>query len=416
MSCFLHRIHWPTTVFLPLLCLSVTSAGMAQSTPAKEVRSTATRSIGDVATESFWSNTGSRLAPGWRFESVGYKRDVGRRRVIEVGAAGDAFCTQPSKGQGAVLRGASPTARGDLISPSFALAPFQWVEVKVTYRRESGKPMAFVGLRPTKDRAQVDLEFLPLTKSKRLRTATVRLHSGASKGPYSLALSIGGEGALQIAAITASIGEAYKRPTKPIFVLDIRTTNPTGKPNPNIARVASVFGFPSVEYLHYSEFSTSKLDAIDPAVIVLPGLVSLKGSKRSKIDAAVREAVRFDAPVVGVCLGHQVLARTQGAKLRRGTAEWGPTEIRVVKPDRLFDGLPRIRSFHASESHRFEVERAVGKMELIASSDTCATQVFRYRGKRWYTFQGHIERGWEVASPEACLLWKNMLREWDVIE
>lgn len=353
---------------------------------------------------------------GWTFESVGYARDVGRKRIVRVGPEGDASATVPEDGEGVVLSGTSATARGDLISPSFRLKPFRWVELEVAYQRESGQPVAFVGLRPTSDRSHVDLEFFKVLKSKRSRTAKVRVHSGASKGPYSVALSVAGEGAVRILSVKAVECEPYKRPEKPLCVIDIRTTKPTRKPNPNFARVASVFGFPSVEYLHYTEFDADKLAAIDPAVIVLPGLISLKGANHDAIDSAVRDAVRFDAPVVGVCLGHQVLARAHGAKLRRGQQEWGPTRIDVVARDPLFEGLPRGRSFHASESHRFEVVRPVGKMQLIASSDACANQVFRYRGKRWYTFQGHIERGWEVASPEACLLWKNMLREWGVID
>jgi GMP synthase-like glutamine amidotransferase len=352
---------------------------------------------------------------GWTFEPIGWARDVGRKRVLRVGPEGDAAMAA-GDAAGVVLRGTSPTARGDLVSRGFALGPLRWVDVEVEYRHLEGEAALFVGLRPVADRRQVDLESVPVRGGKaRSGRAAVRLHSGLAEGPYALSLSIAGRGAVQIRSVSASIAGAYRAPTRPLCVIDIRTTEDTAGPNPNFARVASVFGFPSVEYLHYTRYERAALDRIDPALIVLPGLISLKGADSAKIDAVVRDAVRFDAPVVGVCLGHQVLARAHGASLRKGEREWGPTRIDVVRKDPLFAGLPRGRGFFASQSHRFEVREPVGKMQRIASSDTCRNQVFRYRGKPWYTFQGHIERGWEVASPEACLLWKNMLRGWRLI-
>lgn len=351
---------------------------------------------------------------GWSFESIGYAKDVGRRRVVRIGPEGDAELLAPEQGAGILLRGTSDTARGDLVSAPFAMQAYRWAKVEVRFQIESGHPLVFVGLRPTTDRSLVDLEFLATDRNKSPRSQSVRLHTGGHEGPYSLAVSVGGIGAVRVLSVEATEDGDYARPTRPLCVLDIRSADPERSPSPNFARVASVFGFPSVEYLHYTEFSAERLDAIDPALLILPGLTSSTGLDARKMDAAVLAAVQHDVPVVGVCLGHQVLARAHGATLGRA-AEWGPTRIEVVRKDPLFDGLPRRPQFYASESHNFEVTRPVGRMQIIASAETCKTQVFRYRGKPWYTFQGHIERGWEVASPEAVLLWKNMLRIWDVI-
>ena len=120
-------------------------------------------------------------------------------------------------------------------------------------------------------------------------------------------------------------------------------------------------------------------------------------------------------------LGHQVLAMTRGGQLgaafetdadgnRTILWEWGPTMIKAVKEDPLFKGLPRYPDFCASESHRGIVVGDVEGAMLLASTDQCKTQIFRYDGKPWYTFQAHIEREWGEGCPEACLLWKNMLR------
>ncbi len=353
--------------------------------------------------------------PGWTFESIGYARDVGNKRIVRVGPEGDAELQTPKKGDGVELVGASLTARGDLVSDAFSLEPYRWIEVDVEYEIVSGSPMAFLGLRPTDDRRIVDVEFVP-SKKGRTRSATVRVHSSNHQGPYSLSLSVGGEGRVRWTSVTAREAGEFARPKRPLCVIDIRSANAKLAPGENFPRVADLFGFPSIEYLHYSEFDSDKLEEIDPALIVLPGLWSSKGLDHTAMDAAVLGAAKSTAPIVGVCLGHQVLARAHGAKLRRGEREWGPTEVEIKKRDPLFAGLPRGKTFVNSESHRFEVTKPVGKMQIIASSAGCETQVFRYRGKPWYTFQGHIERGWDVASPEAVVLWKNMLRRWNIVK
>jgi GMP synthase-like glutamine amidotransferase len=351
---------------------------------------------------------------GWTFEPIGYARDVGRQRVIRVGPEGDSELGAPDPGSGVLLRGRSPTARGDLVSAPFLLEPYRWIRVTVTYRVVAGEPLVFAALRPAADRALVDLEFVANRPSRAAKRAQVDLHSSAAEGPYSLALSVGGEGAVEFHAVTAEERGAYLRPGRPLCVLDIRSADPAREPSANFARVASLFGFPRVEYLHHTTFRREQLDAIDPALIILPGLASSQGLDSTQVDRAVLAAVDGDTPVVGVCFGHQVLARAHGAKLGR-TAEWGPVRIEVVERDPLFWGLPRRGAFFVSESHDFAVVEPVGRMQAIGSSATCATQVFRYRGRPWYTFQGHIERGWEVATPEAVLLWKNMLRRWRLL-
>ncbi len=396
---------------LPVLCATALLALAAPLRPQEATRPEVQfPDVTQLAPLRFGEpDDGGPWIAGWTFESIGYGDDRGRE--LRVGPEGHAELVAPEKGEGVVLQGAAETARGDLVSAPFALAPFREVDVEVRYRIEEGRPLVFACLRPTEDRTLVDLEFLAGVGKRRDRTQTVRLHSGSHQGPYSIALSIAGEGSVRLLSVEAEEVGDYPCPERPLCVIDIRSADPNRAPHPNFARVAAVFGFPSVEYLHYSEYSREKLDAIDPSLVILPGLASSKGLDSKAMDRAVLDAAEYGAPVVGVCLGHQVLARSLGAELGRAS-EWGPTEIGVVRRDPLFAGLPRGPRFFASESHNYQVERPVGDMQIIASSEVCKTQVFRYRDRPCYTFQGHIERAWEVEAPEAVLLWKNMLRGW----
>lgn len=347
---------------------------------------------------------------GWTFESVGYKPNEGNGRVVTVGPEGQASLQPPAKGDGVVLAGAALTARGDLLSAPFDLEPYRWVEVSVEYEVLGGEPMVMVGLRPEDDRRIVDIAFLPGGR----RRAKVSVHSSDRAGPYRLALAVGGEGTVRFDAVDLEGAGPYERPERPILVLDIRSADPELKPSANLARVAALFGFPGVEYLHYTRFDAREVRRIEPALVILPGLWSSKGTSRKAMDEAARGVAKLGIPIVGLCLGHQVLARAHGATIRKGTKEWGATRIEASARDPLFKGLPRGRVFINSESHRYEVARPLGRMRVLASSEGCTNQIFRYRGKPFYTFQGHIERGWDVASPEALQLWKNMLRIWRI--
>ena len=367
----------------------------------------------------------------WVFEALRLDINEGSNRVkLEVTPQGEATLLLPPDGTGVVLQGTTETARGDLISAPFKLTPFRFVEVTVEYVFETGEPLLFVCLRPTADRGLVDLDFLPRTQVGDKRKATVRLHSGAFDGDYSLAVSVGGVGSARVLSIEARQTGDYPRPDKPVFVVDLLRDNPRPDGELNwgdAAKFVKLFGFPSVKHGHYSEVTPQMIQAADPALIVLsPKSADLKRPDRQKITVAVQAAMDHGVPIVGICAGHQALPMVigQGAFIyrqaedlpggRRYLSEWGPTKLQVVKNDPLFEGLPRYPYFYASESHQASVSDEFTGADVLASTDFCKPQVFHYPDKPWYTFQCHIERGWEVSCPEPYLFWKNMLRMWEL--
>lgn len=134
------------------------------------------------------------------------------------------------------------------------------------------------------------------------------------------------------------------------------------------------------------------------------GLV-VSGSKTSVLDdsawvgALENLFCRFlDAskPILGVCFGHQVLARTLGGKHSvevSATPEHGWTQIRVHHGSRLFEGLPH--SFYSFSSHFDQVASTPPHSHIIASSDRCAVQGFEIVGKPIFGIQFHPEKNLE---------------------
>jgi GMP synthase (glutamine-hydrolysing) len=107
--------------------------------------------------------------------------------------------------------------------------------------------------------------------------------------------------------------------------------------------------------------------------------------------AAIREALRRDIPILGICLGAQLLAAALGATVRPHTVReigWyrlHPTA--AAGGDRLcrhFDG-----SQHVFQWHAYTFDLPPGAVHL-ASTDTCPHQAFRY-GDRAYGLQFHLE-------------------------
>jgi GMP synthase (glutamine-hydrolysing) len=104
----------------------------------------------------------------------------------------------------------------------------------------------------------------------------------------------------------------------------------------------------------------------------------------------IQDAINKDIPVLGICLGAQLLARTLAAPVYcNPSAEvgWAPVQFRNdAAADRLFSGFREEAIFHW---HRETFDLPQGAVWL-ASSDRCRHQAFRWRN-HVYGLQFHLE-------------------------
>jgi len=105
----------------------------------------------------------------------------------------------------------------------------------------------------------------------------------------------------------------------------------------------------------------------------------------------IRRAVDAEIPVLGICLGAQLLARALGAGVCQNVEkEIGWYDVSVTEEGRrdpLFSGFDDTEKIFQWHGDTFEVPEGAAH---LASSPTCRNQAFRY-GDSAYGFQFHLE-------------------------
>lgn len=95
-------------------------------------------------------------------------------------------------------------------------------------------------------------------------------------------------------------------------------------------------------------------------------------------------------PILGICLGHQLVAHSLGGKVVKGkSAEYGISKITVDEPGAILAGMPK--SFNAWVSHFDEVARMPSGFSRLAHSDTCGIEAMENAKKKIFSVQFHPE-------------------------
>jgi GMP synthase (glutamine-hydrolysing) len=99
--------------------------------------------------------------------------------------------------------------------------------------------------------------------------------------------------------------------------------------------------------------------------------------------------LQLKIPVLGICYGHQLLARMLGGKVYKGDGEYGPTKLSVVAQDTLFKGTPKEQTVWMS--HTDIVTKLPRELLMLASTDKCQNAAFADIRRRFYGVQFHPE-------------------------
>ncbi len=138
--------------------------------------------------------------------------------------------------------------------------------------------------------------------------------------------------------------------------------------------------------------------------IVLGGVMSAADDAGYPVMAPMRQLLRefhgAGRPVLGICLGAQILARCFGETVRRHSElEFGFVPLAITaegRTDTLLAGLPNPQWLMQYHEDTFDMPK---EAVPLMTGEACANQAFRV-GRATYAFQCHFE-----ATPELIAEW-----------
>jgi len=117
--------------------------------------------------------------------------------------------------------------------------------------------------------------------------------------------------------------------------------------------------------------------------------------------------MNFNVPIVGFCLGHEIIAVSYRGRIKKLAKYHGKKEfITITKPeDPLFEGLDK-KEVLLIKRHTFHVSELPVEFESLAISDTCTNEIIKHKSKPIYGFQSHPE----VSGKDGIHMVKNFLK------
>lgn len=127
----------------------------------------------------------------------------------------------------------------------------------------------------------------------------------------------------------------------------------------------------------------------------LDGIMLSGGAARIGLDGKLGEVGSYidnlDIPILGVCAGHQFLAKHMGGEAAPGKegAEFGLVEMEIVEEDDILREVPKKTIVWAS--HHDEVSKLPPDFKVLARSEKCPVQVMRHKTRPLFGMSFHPE-------------------------
>lgn len=133
----------------------------------------------------------------------------------------------------------------------------------------------------------------------------------------------------------------------------------------------------------------------EPEGIILSG-----GPTMDRIGNCREYVENIDVPILGICLGHQLIAKTFGGDYGTGSqGGYASIEVDVIEENDILKGLgPKLSTW---ASHADEVTRMPDNFIRLARSQYCETEAMKHPerpiyGVQWHPEVAHTEKGEEL--------------------
>lgn len=181
--------------------------------------------------------------------------------------------------------------------------------------------------------------------------------------------------------------------------MTILVINNKGQYNHRIARSLQYLKIPSE--LVSNDLSIEEIEAKNPIGLILGGGPSLEGAGMSE------EYIKhFDIPILGICLGHQLIAKAYGGEVTTSDTEsYAQVKININNDKNLFKQLAP--EMDVWSSHKDEVKTIPQDFEVLASSNLCDVESFKHEDKDVYGIQFHPE---VHHTPKGSIIFENFYK------
>ena len=181
--------------------------------------------------------------------------------------------------------------------------------------------------------------------------------------------------------------------------MTILVINNKGQYNHRIARSLDYLKIPSK--LIQNTVPIEEIEAENPIGLILGGGPSLEGAGLSE------EYIKhFDIPILGICLGHQLIAKAYGGEVTTSDTEsYAQVKININNDENLFKGLAP--EMDVWSSHKDEVKTIPEEFEILASSNLCDVESFKHKDKDVYGIQFHPE---VHHTPKGSVIFENFYK------
>ena len=181
--------------------------------------------------------------------------------------------------------------------------------------------------------------------------------------------------------------------------MKILVINNKGQYNHRIQRSLQYLKIPSD--LVDNTLSIEEIEAKNPIGLILGGGPSIEGAGNSE------EYIKhFEIPILGICLGHQLIAKAYGGKVTTSDTEsYAQVKININNDENLFDQLAP--EMDVWSSHKDEVKTIPEDFEILASSNLCDVESFKHKNKDVYGIQFHPE---VHHTPKGSIIFENFYK------
>ncbi|GAB6945606.1 anthranilate synthase component II [Vulcanisaeta sp. JCM 14467] len=176
----------------------------------------------------------------------------------------------------------------------------------------------------------------------------------------------------------------------------------------NIAQYVGELGARPLVFRN-DEVTVRVIERLRPdGIIISPGPGNPLNPRDVGVSREVIQYFRGRVPILGVCLGHQLIGVVFGARVRRArTIKHGKTSmIKVIKPSPIFHGLPD--RFEGMRYHSLVIDDVPGELIVTAvSEDDNEVMAIQHRDYPIFGVQFHPE---SIGTPVGKDILKNFLK------